>query len=122
MTIFAVVCAGISRAFTSAASWFAYWLFPIPNQMAMWPNFFSPLLWDVFAVSTYATVSVLFWYMGMVPDLATFRDRATTKIRILCLWPARRWAGAARTATGMCMNGRICFWPALATPLVLSVH
>ena len=90
-----------------AASWFAYWLFPIPNQMAMWPNFFSPLLWDVFAVSTYATVSVLFWYMGMVPDLATFRDRATTKMAVFALRACCRWDGGDRTGTGMCMSGRI---------------
>ena len=61
--------------------WFVYWLAPYPNQMALWPNFLSPLLWDVFAVGTYITVSLLFWYLGMVPDLATLRDRATTKLR-----------------------------------------
>ena len=69
--------------------WLAYWLFPIPNQMDMWPQFRSPLLWDVFAVGTYATVSLLFWYVGMVPDIATFRDRSKSKIKqivygILC--------------------------------------
>ncbi|HVT81352.1 MAG TPA: NrfD/PsrC family molybdoenzyme membrane anchor subunit, partial [Phycisphaerae bacterium] len=83
MTIFAVVCAGTFPGIHVGRAWLAYWLFPLPNQMGMWPNFFSPLLWDVFAVSTYATVSILFWYMGMVPDLATFRDRATTKVRFL---------------------------------------
>ncbi len=71
MTIFAVVCAGIFPGIHVGRVWFAYWLFPIPNQMLMWPNFRSPLLWDVFAVGTYATVSLLFWYMGMIPDLAT---------------------------------------------------
>jgi Ni/Fe-hydrogenase subunit HybB-like protein len=62
MTIFAVMCAGIFPAIHVGRVWVAYWLFPLPNQMEMWPNFRSPLLWDVFAVSTYATVSMLFWY------------------------------------------------------------
>ncbi|MFO7724913.1 MAG: NrfD/PsrC family molybdoenzyme membrane anchor subunit [Oceanipulchritudo sp.] len=75
MTIFAVVCAGIFPLFHIGRVWFAWWLFPIPNSNAIWPNFRSPLEWDVFAVSTYGTVSVLFWYMGMIPDLATIRDR-----------------------------------------------
>ncbi len=80
MTIFAVMCAGIFPGIHVGRIWFAYWLAPIPNQMSMWPNFRSPLLWDVFAVGTYATVSLLFWYMGMIPDLATLRDRATTTV------------------------------------------
>jgi molybdopterin-containing oxidoreductase family membrane subunit len=75
MTIFAVVCAGIFPLFHVGRVWFAWWLFPIPNSNAIWPNFRSPLEWDVFAVSTYGTVSLLFWYMGMIPDLATIRDR-----------------------------------------------
>ena len=75
MTIFAVVCAGIFPLFHVGRVWFAWWLFPLPNANAIWPNFRSPLEWDVFAVSTYGTVSVLFWYMGMIPDLATIRDR-----------------------------------------------
>jgi molybdopterin-containing oxidoreductase family membrane subunit len=75
MTIFAVVCAGVFPLFHVGRVWFAWWLFPIPNSNAIWPNFRSPLEWDVFAVSTYGTVSVLFWYMGMIPDLATIRDR-----------------------------------------------
>ena len=75
MTIFAVVCAGIFPVFHVGRVWFAWWLFPLPNSNAIWPNFRSPLEWDVFAVSTYGTVSVLFWYMGMIPDLATIRDR-----------------------------------------------
>ncbi|NBD39086.1 MAG: hydrogenase [Verrucomicrobia bacterium] len=75
MTIFAVVCAGIFPLFHIGRVWFAWWLFPLPNANAIWPNFRSPLEWDVFAVSTYGTVSVLFWYMGMIPDLATIRDR-----------------------------------------------
>jgi len=75
MTIFAVICAGIFPVFHVGRVWFAWWLFPLPNSNAIWPNFRSPLEWDVFAVSTYGTVSVLFWYMGMIPDLATIRDR-----------------------------------------------
>ncbi len=91
--------------------WLAYWLAPYPNQMSMWPNFRSPLLWDVFAVSTYATVSLLFWYMGMIPDLATLRDRATTKLRQFCLRAGLRWAGPARPGSGTCTRRRICCWP-----------
>ena len=83
MTIFAVVCAGTFPGIHVGRVWLAYWLFPIPNQMEMWPQFRSPLLWDVFAVSTYFTVSLLFWYLGMVPDLATMRDRANTKLKAL---------------------------------------
>ncbi|MCP4918380.1 MAG: polysulfide reductase NrfD, partial [Proteobacteria bacterium] len=75
MTIFAVVCAGMFPGIHIGRVWVAYWLFPLPNQMAMWPNFRSPLLWDVFAISTYFTVSLLFWYVGLIPDLATMRDR-----------------------------------------------
>jgi molybdopterin-containing oxidoreductase family membrane subunit len=75
MTIFAVVCAGIFPLFHVGRVWLAWWLFPLPTANAIWPNFRSPLEWDVFAVSTYGTVSVLFWYMGMIPDLATIRDR-----------------------------------------------
>jgi molybdopterin-containing oxidoreductase family membrane subunit len=75
MTIFAVVCAGIFPLFHVGRVWFAWWLFPLPNSNAIWPNYRSPLEWDVFAVSTYGTVSLLFWYMGMIPDLATIRDR-----------------------------------------------
>ncbi len=121
MTIFAVVCAGIFPGIHVGRIWFAYWLFPIPNQMLMWPNFRSPLLWDVFAVGTYATVSLLFWYMGMIPDLASIRDRATTKLRfyiygILSLgWRSsnRHWHR---------FEFAYLLLAALATPLVLSVH
>ncbi|RMH11083.1 MAG: hydrogenase [Planctomycetota bacterium] len=80
MTIFAVICAGIFPGIHVGRVWFAWMLFPIPNSNAIWPNFRSPLLWDVFAVSTYATVSLLFWYMGMIPDLATLRDRAQRRL------------------------------------------
>ncbi|MBX5497051.1 MAG: polysulfide reductase NrfD, partial [Bryobacteraceae bacterium] len=80
MTLFAVACAGIFPLFHVGRPWRAYWLFPVPNpELSMWQNFRSPLLWDVFAVSTYATVSALFWYVGLVPDLATLRDRAADK-------------------------------------------
>lgn len=78
MTIFAVICAGIFPLFHVGRVWFGWWLFPIPNANAIWPNYRSPLEWDVFAVSTYGTVSLLFWYMGLIPDLATLRDRTRT--------------------------------------------
>src|SRR5215211_204420 len=80
MTIFAVMCAGMFPLLHVGRPWLAYWLLPYPNTMAMWPQFRSPLEWDVFAVSTYATVSILFWYVGLIPDLATLRDRATHKL------------------------------------------
>ena len=121
MTIFAVICAGVFPGIHVGRVWLAYWLFPYPNQMDMWPNFRSPLLWDVFAVSTYFTVSLLFWYMGMIPDLATLRDRATSRVRqvvfgILSMgWRGsnRHWQNYERV---------YLLLAALATPLVLSVH
>ena len=121
MTIFAVACAGLFPGIHVGRIWFAYWLAPYPNQMGVWPNFLSPLLWDVFAVSTYATVSVLFWYLGMVPDLATFRDRATSRWRfylygILSLG----WRGSQRH--WHVYEKAYLLLAALATPLVLSVH
>ena len=122
MTIFAVVCAGLFPGIHIGRVWVFYWLFPIPTEhLAMWPNFRSPLLWDVFAVSTYATVSILFWYMGMVPDIATFRDRSKNKIQkfvysVLSLG----WTGSARHWHRYEMAYTIL--AALATPLVLSVH
>ncbi|NCF40639.1 MAG: hydrogenase, partial [Planctomycetia bacterium] len=81
MTIFAVMCAGIFPGIHVGRVWVVYWLFPLPNQMEMWPQFRSPLLWDVFAVSTYFTVSLLFWYTGLIPDLATLRDRAKGRLQ-----------------------------------------
>jgi len=121
MTIFAVVCAGTFPGIHVGRPWLAYWLGPYPNQMAIWPNFFSPLLWDVFAVSTYATVSILFWYMGMVPDLATFRDRATTKWKFLIYGVlSLGWRGSNRH--WHVYEKAYLLLAALATPLVLSVH
>ena len=72
-----MACAGIFPAIHVGRPWLAYWLFPYPNTMRVWPQFRSPLMWDVFAVSTYATISALFWFIGLIPDLATLRDRAT---------------------------------------------
>jgi molybdopterin-containing oxidoreductase family membrane subunit len=121
MTIFAVMCAGIFPAIHVGRIWVIYWVFPIPNSMAMWPNFNSPLLWDVFAVSTYFTVSLLFWYVGLVPDFATLRDRIKSKFgKMIYGVAALGWRGSNRhwwnyEKAYMILAG-------LATPLVLSVH
>ncbi len=121
MTIFAVICAGIYPGIHVGRAWLAYWLQPYPNQMGMWPNFRSPLLWDVFAVSTYFTVSAMFWYMGMLPDLATLRDRAVTKLRRIAYGIASLgWRGSHRHWHRYEMAYLLL--AALATPLVLSVH
>jgi molybdopterin-containing oxidoreductase family membrane subunit len=121
MTIFAVMCAGIFPVIHTGRPWVAYWLLPLPNDMRIWPQFRSPLMWDVFAVSTYATVSILFWYMGMVPDLATLRDRAKTKLRhTLYGIFALGWRGSARQWHRY--ERAYIILAALATPLVLSVH
>ncbi len=80
MTIFAVICAGLFPAIHVGRIWFIWMVFPLPNSNAIWPNFRSPLLWDVFAVSTYFTVSLLFWYMGLIPDMASLRDRAHRRL------------------------------------------
>ena len=122
MTIFAVVCAGTFPGIHIGRVWVFYWLFPIPTEhLAMWPNFRSPLLWDVFAVSTYATVSLLFWYMGMVPDLATFRDRSKSKIgKFIYGLMSLGWTGSARNWHRYEIAYTLL--AALATPLVLSVH
>ncbi len=121
MTIFAVICAGLFPGIHVGRAWLAYWMFPIPNQMAMWPQFRSPLLWDVFAVGTYFTVSLLFWYMGMIPDLATFRDRAKDKIRRMVYGLlALGWTGSSRHWHRF--ERAYLILAALATPLVLSVH
>ena len=122
MTLFAVACAGLFPLLHLGRPWLAYWLFPYPNTMGMWPQFRSPLIWDVFAVSTYATVSLLFWYVGLIPDLATLRDRSQNRARPRQSTACSRWAGAARRATGSATRRPTCCSPALATPLVLSVH
>jgi len=121
MTIFAVMCAGIFPAFHVGRVWFAWFLAPIPNANAVWQNFKSPLLWDVFAVSTYFTVSLIFWYLGMVPDLATIRDRCKPGIRkILYGIFAIGWRGGNRQWSHYEMAYLLL--AALSTPLVLSVH
>jgi len=121
MTIFAVMCAGLFPGIHVGRVWLVYWLAPYPNYLGMWPNFRSPLLWDVFAVSTYATVSALFWYLGMIPDLATLRDRATTTIRKVAYGVASLgWTGSARAWHRY--ERAYLLLAALATPLVLSVH
>ena len=121
MTIFAVMCAGIFPAFHVGRVWFAYWLFPIPNANGIWPQFRSPLLWDVFAVSTYFTVSLLFWYMGMIPDLATMRDRAKSKLRQIGYGiAALGWTGSNRHWWNY--EKAYLLLAGLSTPLVLSVH
>lgn len=127
MTIFAVVCAGIFPVFHVGRVWFAVWpgyLFPVPNANAIWPNFRSPLEWDVFAVSTYGTVSVLFWYIGLIPDLAVLRDRffkTGNKVKsALYGFFAMGWRGSNRHWSNYEMAYLIL--AGISTPLVLSVH
>lgn len=121
MTLFAVSCAGIFPLIHVGRPWVAYWLFPIPNTMQLWPQWRSPLMWDVFAVSTYATVSALFWYIGLVPDLATLRDRAKNKFaQIVYGILAFGWRGSA--VHWFRYELAYLLLAALATPLVLSVH
>jgi len=121
MTLFAVMCAGMFPVLHTGRPWLAYWLFPYPNTMALWPQFRSPLLWDVFAVSTYFTISAVFWFVGLLPDLATLRD--TSK---------KRWQQVAYGLLAMGWRGSARHWQryekaslllaGLATPLVVSVH
>ncbi|MCC6782486.1 MAG: polysulfide reductase NrfD [Planctomycetes bacterium] len=124
MTIFAVMAAGIFPAIHVGRIWVIYWVFPLPNQMSMWPNFKSPLLWDVFAVSTYFTVSALFWFVGLIPDLATFRDRAWQQGRKLAASIygvfALGWHGSNRH--WIHYEKAYLILAGLSTPLVLSVH
>lgn len=122
MTIFAIFCAGMFPAIHLGRIWLIYWVFPyFPNQMGMWPNFRSPLLWDVFAVGTYLLVSLMFWYAGMIPDLATLRDRAPTRTRqIIYGILSLGWRGSARHWE--LYEANYLLLAALATPLVLSVH
>ncbi|MCG8557494.1 MAG: polysulfide reductase NrfD [Proteobacteria bacterium] len=121
MTIFAVICALLFPTIHVGRPWFIYYPLPIPNQMGIWPNFKSPLLWDVFAVSTYFTVSLIFWYVGLIPDLATIRDRAKTASRRF--WYglfALGWRGSNRHWRNY-ERGYLIL-AAFSTPLVLSVH
>jgi molybdopterin-containing oxidoreductase family membrane subunit len=121
MTLFAVACAGMFPILHLGRPWLAYWLFPYPNTMYLWPQPRSPLVWDVFAVSTYGTVSFLFWYVGLIPDVATLRDRAT-----------KRWQQRVYGIMAMGWRGSAKHWAryemaylllaGLATPLVVSVH
>ncbi len=122
MTLFAVSCAGIYPIFHTGRPWLAiYWLFPYPNTMNIWPNFRSPLMWDVFAVSTYASVSALFWFVGLIPDFATLRDRAKSKpFQIVYGILSLGWRGSARHWARY--EKLYLLLAALATPLVLSVH
>jgi Ni/Fe-hydrogenase subunit HybB-like protein len=121
MTLSAVCCAGIFPLMHTGRPWLAYWLVPYPNTMSMWPNFKSPLVWDVFAVSTYLSVSALFWFVGLIPDLATFRDRAQSRAgRVIYGALAMGWRGSAHhwhqyEIAYLLLAG-------LATPLVVSVH
>jgi Ni/Fe-hydrogenase subunit HybB-like protein len=122
MTLFAVTCAAMFPLIHTGRPWLAaYWLFPYPNSMDIWPQFRSPLIWDVFAVTTYFTVSLLFWYTGLVPDLATFRDRAKNK-RIARLYGvlALGWRGSARHWQRY--ETAYLILAGMSTPLVLSVH
>jgi Ni/Fe-hydrogenase subunit HybB-like protein len=121
MTLFAVACAGLFPLLHMGRPWFAYWLLPYPNTMKVWPQFRSPLVWDAFAVSTYFTVSLLFWYVGLIPDMATLRDRTRNRFaQIVYGVLAMGWRGSARhwrrhEVTYLILAG-------LATPLVVSVH
>ncbi|MBI5508307.1 MAG: polysulfide reductase NrfD [Deltaproteobacteria bacterium] len=121
MTLFAVSCAGVFPILHMGRPWLAYWFAPYPNSMSLWPQFRSPLIWDVFAVTTYATVSALFWYIGLIPDLATLRDRALGRAtRLIFGVMALGWRGSAKhwhryETAYLLLAG-------LATPLVVSVH
>jgi molybdopterin-containing oxidoreductase family membrane subunit len=121
MTIFAVICALLYPTIHVGRVWVLFWALPLPNQMSMWPNFKSPLLWDVFAVSTYFTVSLLFWYVGLIPDLATLRDRTKVMIRKKVYGAlALGWRGSNRHWRNY--ERAYLILAALSTPLVLSVH
>jgi len=121
MTLFAVACAGLYPILHLGRPWIFYWLLPYPSTLGVWPQFRSPLIWDVFAVSTYATVSLLFWYVGLIPDLATLRDRAQRRVpQVIYGILAMGWRGSAthwhRYQTAYLLLA------GLATPLVVSVH
>ncbi len=121
MTLFAVSCAGLFPVLHLGRPWVFYWLFPYPDTMKLWPQFRSPLVWDVFAVSTYATISFLFWFIGLLPDLASMRDQAKKRwLRIFYGVLAMGWRGSARHW----FRYERAYWilAGLATPLVVSVH
>ena len=121
MTLFAVACAGMFPLLHLGRPWEFFWLLPYPNTMWLWPQFRSPLVWDVFAVSTYATISLVFWYVGLIPDLATMRDKAKPSLaRTLYAWFALGWRGSARHW----QRYQIAYLllAGLAAPLVVSVH
>lgn len=121
MTLFAVICASIYPILHVGRAWMDWFLVPVPNSNGIWPNFRSPLLWDIFAISTYFIVSILFWYTGLVPDLATLRDRAQTKARKFFYgFLALGWRGSQRQWRHYEMAYLLL--AGLATPLVLSVH
>ncbi len=121
MTLFAVASAGLYPLLHTGRPWFDYWLMPYPNTMALWPNFRSPLVWDVFAISTYATVSLLFWFIGLIPDFATLRDRTTNGLaRVVYGILAMGWRGSAIHWHRYEMAYLLL--AGLATPLVVSVH
>jgi Ni/Fe-hydrogenase subunit HybB-like protein len=121
MTLFAVACAGIFPLIHLGRPWFAYWLFPYPSTMGIQPQFRSPLVWDVFAVSTYFTVSLLFWFLGLIPDLATLRDRSIRRVpRFIYGMLAMGWRGSA--VHWHRYESAYLLLAGLATPLVVSVH
>src|SRR5579872_802076 len=121
MTLFAVACAGLFPVLHLGRPWLFYWLLPYPNTMTLWPQFRSPLIWDVFAVTTYATVSAMFWFVGLIPDLATMRDRAKNKVAALLYgMGALGWRGSARHWHNY--ETAYLLLAGLSTPLVLSVH
>ena len=111
MTIFAVMCAGLYPLLHTGRPWCDYWLFPYPNILGMWPQFRSPLCWDVFAVSTYFTISLLFWFLGLVPDIATLRDRSKHPFAKWCYGAGGVWAGRAPPSTGSATSRRTTSWP-----------
>ncbi len=121
MTLFAVAAAGMFPLLHLGRPWVFYWMLPYPNTMGLWPQFRSPLVWDIFAVLTYFTVSLMFWYVGMLPDLATMRDRARSNFgRMFYAVFSLGWRGSAKHWQRWEMLYLIL--AALSTPLVLSVH
>jgi len=121
MTLFAVACAGLFPLIHMGRPWLFYWLIPYPNTMGIWPQFRSPLVWDVFAVSTYLTVSLMFWFVGLIPDLATLRDRAKNRAsQIIYGMLAMGWRGSAKHWHRY--DTAYLLLAGLSTPLVVSVH